>query len=197
MTDPEDHAFNDVRDDAAAARRIGEAARDARHYLDDIDDTPRPEMNTLEYMQAAAGLEVILRQLLDAIDAVTADNRTEDKDRPSTATEREFIAAAGMNPNPACDERRRVEDWLVWSAIKTDHERARLDPLIEMTAVDIIPGLREVLEAVPADYSDLGTFTVLRSPMEELGGLTPTQWLLLGGDTDTVRSLIQDLTYDP
>jgi len=197
MTDPEDHAFNDVRDDAAAARRIGEAARDARQYLDDIDDTPRPEMNTLEYMQAAAELEVVLRQLLGAIDAVTADNRTEGKDRPLTASEREFIAAAGMNPNPPRDERRRVEDWLVWSAIKTDHERATLDRLIEMTAVDIIPGLREVLDAVPADYSDLGTFTVLRSPMEELGGLTPTQWLLLGGDTDTVRSLIQDLTYDP
>lgn len=196
MAEPfDDPVAPEPGDYAALARRIGDAARDARRCLDDLDDTPWPQMDTLYYQQAAGALDVVLRELLEAIEAVSALNREATLDRPLTDAEKEFVASAGMDPEAY--DREAAEDWLVWSAITTDRERARLDRLTEMTALDILPGLCEVIDAFPDDFIDLDRFAVLRSPMEELGGLTVIQWLLLGGDRHTVASLIASLGCAP
>ena len=199
MTEHADHQHGtDPRDYAAEARRIGDAARDARRCLDDLDDVPWPQMDAFYYQQAAWAMDVVLRELLDAIDAVAAAERNVTLDRPLSDSEKEFIAASGLDSDvDSAAAHKRAEDWLVWSAITTNQHRERLDRLTEMTALDIIPGLREVVAAFPAELIDLDRFTVLRSPAEELGGMTPIQWLLLGGDPRTAAILVANLKYGP
>jgi len=188
----------DARDYAAEARRIGDAARDARMCLDDLDDVPWPQMDAFYYQQAAWAMDVVLRELLDAIDAVATVERNVTLDRPLTESEKEFIAASGLDPDVHGEgDLEQAADWLVWSAITTNLQREGLDRLTQMTALDVIPGLRDVVAAFPADLTDLDRFTILRSPAEELGGITPIHWLLLGGDLRTVVTVVANLEYGP
>lgn len=196
MTDlPEPPAGSRRDDPREMARRLGEAARDARHCLDDLDNTPWPEMDARFYMQATWTLDVALRELLEAIEAVTADNQVA-VPRPTSRESCESPADAG-----AClsgeSTRSRIEDWLIWSAINAEKERSRADDLAKLTALDLIPGLRAVVNAFPPDLTDVGKLAVLRSPLRELGDVTATQWLLLGGDANTVVASIQRLLHKP
>jgi len=200
----DDQRGPDPRDYAAEARRIGDASRAARMCLDELDDTPGPQMDAVYYQQAAwtmdvaCTMDVVLRELLDAIDAVAAAERNVVLDRPLTDAETAFVAASGLAPAVHGEaDRKQAEDWLVWSAITTNVRREDLDRLTQMTALDVVPSLREVVAAFPADPIDLDRFLVLRSRGEQLGGMTPIQWLLLGGDPRTVVTLVANLEYGP
>lgn len=196
VTPPPDHpADPDPPQMASNVRRIRDAVRDARQCLAELDDTPWPQMDALYYQQAASALDVVLRDLLDAVEAAIGSNREPSPERPSAYSREESVASAGLDPSSFDrGDRERAEDWLVWSAINADRARARLERLTEMTAVDIIPGLREVVDAFPDEYADIDRFNLLRAPAEELGGLTPTQWLLLGGDPNTAVTVVTDRT---
>jgi len=178
------------------ARRIGEARRDAQSVLDELDATPPPEMDALYYRQATAVLDVVLRELLEA---VTAATRPLDRTKPATPDEEEmaFAAAAGVPPEAFSDDAAQErDDWLAWSAIRLAQERDDLVRLSELTACDIIPGLREVVEAVRSNFTDVEGFSILRTPMEELDGVSPLRWLLSGGDVQLLVALVDDVGRD-
>src|SRR5690606_6400001 len=93
--------------------------------------------------------------------------------------------------------RRDAEDWLTWSAVRSAHTIRHLRRLEELTALDIVPGLRDVLDALPPDGDDLQRFNVLRTPFEQLDGASPLHWLLVGGDPATVITAVEHLGWLP
>jgi len=184
---------DDATDSVRAAHRIGEAMREARAVLDDLDATPLAKGDGLFHMQAAAVLDVALRELLDAITAATTPTDLS----ALTEEEKSFAIQAGV-PAEAFghDAEREREDWLAWSAIRLTHEREELEHLVELTAFDMVPGLSEVLAAFPPTLDNVERFHLLRTPVEELRGLSPLRWLLNGGNVQAVLTWVDDLGYD-
>jgi len=188
--------MNSDHDPADDARRIGDAIREAHDMLDDLDNTPLNQMDLTYYMTATWILDVSLRELLDALAAVTAPY----DDAPSTEftdEEKAFAVEAGLAPAFTGDDVREAQDWLVWSAVRTDASRRSLGRLEDLNPFDVIPGLAEVVAAFPPEYTDLDQFTQLQRPRAELRGLSVIQWLLTGGDVSAAVSVIEEIEQWP
>jgi len=187
----------DSPDPIQIARSIGEARRDAHSALDELATTPWPEKNVLFYKRATAGLEVALRELLEAIAAAATHPGGRTTEVTLTEDQKAAAITAGVPPDVFSDEAEQGRaDWLTWSAIRLAQERDDLAHLSELTAFDIVPGLSDVVAAFASDVADLERFHILRAPMEELGGVSPLRWLLTGGDPQLLVTLIDDLGYD-
>lgn len=59
------------------ALAIGQAARDARQVLNALDDTPSDQFNYAHYWHGYNNLEGVLRELLEAVEAVNWDRTAE------------------------------------------------------------------------------------------------------------------------
>jgi hypothetical protein len=175
------------------ARTITTVNKQARRLLDALDHVDDTDRDMQFYKDATSGFEILLRELVRAISAITAAARREDS--PIMTAAARAAAAAGNASGDAftSESRLAAEDWLLWSALRMDSERAALDQLSATSALLIVPGLLDVLDAFPADYSDLDQFIVLRAPLEELDGYSPIRWLLTGGDIGTVVTLTKRL----
>jgi len=181
-------------DPVDAARRIGDAARELRSVLDGLDSVPGNRKDVPFHPAATWALAAGVRELLDAIDTVsrgvTAPKFTEQ--------EKAFAIEAGISAEIFTDESiRRAQDWLVWSAVREDTVRRHLATLGEMTAIDIVPGLQEVIAAFPPGFKDLDRFELLRTPSEALDGLSPLRWLIVGGEITRAVAVVEDLGWLP
>jgi len=178
----------------AAARRIGDATRTAQHALRDIGASSLKPDDADTARRLCAQLASALQDLVDAITAVSG---TDTGERP-TAEEQTALTEAGIPADAFTDEAlQKARDWLVWSAVTDDANRRNLNTLADQAAVDIVPGLREVIDAFPDDYLDLDQFTILTTPDDDLDGLSPISWLLLGRDVGTVTRTIESLEFLP
>jgi hypothetical protein len=59
----------------------------------------------------------------------------------------------------------------------------------------VLPGLREILLALPSAYHPLDIRTVMTAPAEELGGHSPREWLRGGGSVQDVVAFAESLNY--
>lgn len=178
----------------AAARRIGDATRTAQHLLKAINASTLKPDNADTASRHCAQLASALQDLVDAITAVSGTDTGE----RLTAEEQTALIEAGIPADAFTDEAiQKARDWLVWSSVTDEANRRNLDALADKAAVDIVPGLREVIDAFPDDYLDLDRFTVLTTPDEDLDGLSPISWLPLGRDVGTVTRTIESLEFLP
>lgn len=178
---------------AIHARTITTINKQARRLLDALDHVDSAERDARFYQDATSGLEILLRELVRAISAITADARREHSSVKAAAAQATAVAGDAAGNGFTAESRLVAEDWLLWSALRMDSERAALDQLSATSALLIVPGLLDVLHAFPADYSDLDQFIVLRAPLDELDGYSPIRWLVTGGDVATVVTLIKNL----
>lgn len=180
---------------AMHARTITTVNKQARRLLDALDHVDSADRDARFYQNATSGLEILLRQLVRAISAISAYAQREDSPIRSAAAQATAVARDASGDVLTAESTLAVEDWLLWSALRMDSERAALDQLSATSALLIVPGLLDVLRAFPADYSDLDQFIVLRAPLEELDGYSPIRWLLTGGGIATVVAVIKDLGH--
>ena len=173
--------------DRLRAAHLGHALRVARVVSDGAESAPD---GTETPMPAA------LRQLLNAIDAVAPRPHRGELEAALTEEEMDFIVSAGI-PVTVFSEfaRQQGEDWVLWSALRDHAVHISLDQLTEQSALLIIPELHRVIDAFPPGYTDLDKFRFLRRADEELYGLSPLRWLLLGRPARKVSKIIADLDY--
>jgi len=175
------------------AAAIGDANRDARKLLERLG-----EPDASEQRPTLVEVVAVLRRLIDAIGAVTDDLADAWTVSPLSEEQIAFVIQGGVSPKVFTDQGERdAEDWLVWSAIRSGAERARLNRLSDLPLDEVVPGLRAAVGAFPMDYTDLDRHVVLCAPRESLDGVSPIRWLLQGGDPGTVRELIEDLHRAP
>lgn len=69
-------------------------------------------------------------------------------------------------------------------------------PRWQFTATgDVVPGLRRIIPALPADFHPLDVEAFMTGAHESLEGKTPVDWLTTGGSVQTVASLAEELSY--
>ena len=175
--------------DRLRAAQLGHALRIARVVADKAESAPD---GTETQMPAA------LRKLLNAIDAVAPRPHRGEQEEELTEKERGFVVSTGIPVTALTDfARQQGEDWVLWTALRDHAVHIHLDQLAEHSALLIIPELHRVIDAFPLDYTDLDKFRALRRPDEQLDGLSPLRWLLLGRPARTVVKIITDLNYLP
>ena len=97
-----------------AARRIGEAIRDARNVLNDFDNVPWHEMDLTYYMAATWTLDIALRDILDAVDALTALSGSENFDAVADEAEANTLLAAGLATQTCTEDAGRPTQDRLW-----------------------------------------------------------------------------------
>jgi hypothetical protein len=60
----------------------------------------------------------------------------------------------------------------------------------------VLPGLREIVRALPGDYHPLDVEAFMRAPVEELAGRSPAEWLADGGAVGRIVELASDRTWE-
>jgi DNA-binding CsgD family transcriptional regulator len=58
-----------------------------------------------------------------------------------------------------------------------------------------LPGLRQVIAAMPTEYAPLDVEAVMTDPDERLNDRSPLQWLAGGGAVEPVLELVEELSY--
>ncbi len=89
--------------------------------------------------------------------------------------------------------RRSLSTGHLYSVGSASTSRERLFPPWQFTQDGrIIPGLRQVVEALPDDYHPLDVEGFMVTPQECLRGRSPAAWLSGNGDVETVVSLADE-----
>lgn len=63
-------------------------------------------------------------------------------------------------------------------------------PVWQFTASGLLPGLSEVVAAIPDDCSPSALAAYMGGPDADYGGRTPSQWLIDGGDPTPVAAWV-------
>jgi len=173
------------------AREIGNATREAERILDDIAGTSYDGGTAMRLVS-------VLRRLTNAIRAVRAEVYEAPPSRPLTDEEMAFAIRGGVPARVFTAEGLRdAEDWLVWSEIRNEVDRQQLDQIADRPLAEVVPGLREAIDAFPSGFTDLDKHAILRTPDEDLDGLSPIQWLLTGREPAKLVEFIEDLGLLP
>ncbi|MCW4354135.1 helix-turn-helix domain-containing protein [Hoyosella sp. YIM 151337] len=98
-------------------------------------------------------------------------------------------AAQQLGVDPSGISRRIHEDAL-WS-FKVG-SRLRI-PSWQFAGNALLPGLAEIVAAIPDDAHPLDIAAMMTSPHEFIDGHTPAQWLAAGRDPSVIVSMIEDL----
>ncbi len=176
-------------------KRVLEAADYAREMLSALDDAPDATRGFTYYFVSTVKLEMALRELLAAIDAIAAFDESEAS--RLTLDEQRFAIQAGVDPEAFSDAgHRRAVAWLTWSAISIGKRTRQLNELTKLSAFDIVPGLAKVVEVFPDNFGMVEKYMALQTPRDELDGLTIVQWLLTGGDPLIAVELVEALRYE-
>ncbi|ERG64477.1 MULTISPECIES: hypothetical protein [Agrococcus] len=73
---------------------------------------------------------------------------------------------------------------------------SHLLPRWQFTEGGVVPGIREVVRALPVDYHPLDIATFMQAPVVELGGRAPAEWLSGGGSVDRVVELAAERAWE-
>lgn len=90
--------------------------------------------------------------------------------------------------------RRDVASRSLFVAGRT-RSREHVFPRWQFDGTGPLPGLREVLAALPNDYHPLDVASFMTTAHDELGGRTPAEWLSGGGTPSVVAGLADELGY--
>lgn len=116
---------------------------------------------------------------------------TESEERADYATSLTIEEAAqhlGLSARQIVD---RVRDRSL--AARTFGAEQRL-PLWQFMSNGVLPQLRQVLRALPADAHPLTVEGFMTTANDELGGMSAAEWLASGGDVDVVVGCASTLT---
>lgn len=112
----------------------------------------------------------------------------------STAwTTSEVAGSLGRAPS---NVRRSLSTGNLYSVGSAATNRERLFPQWQFSGDGrILPGLRQVVEALPADYHPLDIEDFMVGAHERLRGRSPVSWLADGGDVETVVEIADELGW--
>lgn len=99
--------------------------------------------------------------------------------------------AARLNRDPA-NIRRMLRNGDLYPAGQLDRQTAY--PAWQFTDEGLLPHLRQVIAAFPSGYHARDIETVMTSPMEELNGRSPREWLEADGAVEPLLSLLDELS---
>ncbi len=197
MQQGEPDPFGDPSAASLSAARLGVAVRNGFWIVNALDGPPSGHETPTYYLEAISVLQHALRDLLEAVETVAPFKRKAGTEA-STESDRPFALDAGVPSTVFTEEGQcEAEDWLLWSAIYRTGVTLGLDELAEQPVDAIVPGIQEVICALPQEYDALERFTVLRSPRDELDGLSPIRWLLLGRPAAAVVAAVESLGWHP
>lgn len=109
----------------------------------------------------------------------------------SSLTTREVSERYGMAP---ANIRRMVAQKSLYVAGRTRRSQ-HLFPAWQFREDGPLPGLREVIEAIPGDFHPLDVETFMTTANEALDDRSPAAWLSGGGDPGRIAELAAELGY--
>lgn len=113
--------------------------------------------------------------------------------RSRALTTSEVAQLLGRAPS---NVRRSLSTGNLYGVGSTSTSRERLFPEWQFTQDGrILPGLRQVLEALPDDYHPLDVEGFMVSPQEGLRGRSPAGWLSGDGELETVVRIADELGW--
>ena len=125
-------------------------------------------------------------RLYEAVSEVIIERELRDSVIPTSEV------ARLMGKDPA-HVRRMLADGRLMTAGQVDGQSAF--PRWQFADGEPLPGLKQVLAAFPGDYHPLDIEKVMTTPVEELGGRSPRDWLATGGAAGPVIAVVTDLSY--
>lgn len=145
-----------------------------------------------EFLTTYAGLaeEDLTPQALLAVDAELAVNRAvaaRDVQNTSFSTQ-EVAKMLSMAP---ANVRRAVADGALYS-VKTSPGGHHWFPRWQFLHGRMLPGLREVIRALPRNYHPVEVEAFMAAESDELRGMSPVTWLAGGGDVSAVVTLADE-----
>lgn len=99
--------------------------------------------------------------------------------------------ASRLNRDPA-NVRRMLRNGDLYAAGQIDRQTAF--PAWQFTQNGVLPHLRRVIAAFPSGYHARDIETVMTSPMEELKGNSPRDWLEADGAVEPLLALLDELS---
>lgn len=172
-------------------------ARDIMLVLADASEPSAP-VTLLEkhFLTEHAGLtdEDLSPQGLLVVDVEIAGNRAvaaRDVQNASINTQ-EVAEMLGMAP---ANVRRAVTDGSLYS-VKTSPGSHHWFPLWQFPHRRALPGLREVISALPRNYHPIEVETFMTEESDALRGMSPVVWLAGGGDVAEVVALADERAWE-
>lgn len=108
----------------------------------------------------------------------------------SVLTTREVANRLGIPPD---NVRQQLQRGSLYAVALVSGRKAL--PQWQFTDAGPLPGLREVLAALPRDFHPLDVESVMTEPDESLGDRSPREWLATGGAVEPVLRLLSGLSY--
>lgn len=99
--------------------------------------------------------------------------------------------ASRLQRDPA-NVRRMLRNGDLYAAGQIDRQTAY--PAWQFTDDGVLPHLRQAIAALPSGYHARDIETVMTSPMEELNGNSPREWLEADGAIEPLLSLLDELS---
>lgn len=98
-------------------------------------------------------------------------------------------AAADLLGIDASGVSRRIRDGRLWALPRS----GRRIPAWQIRDGRLLPGLPEIVAALPDDADPLGVEGFMSTPQDDLGGITPIRFVTAGGDPKKVAEMVADL----
>ncbi|MGO1802865.1 MAG: helix-turn-helix domain-containing protein [Microbacteriaceae bacterium] len=191
------HNFEDRAAKAISRRNLQINPRDLVALLADLVDTSAPTTQPdRDFLTTYAGLTDadLTDESVSGVDASISVNRA----RASVDVQMDSLTtqdvAQMLNMDPA-NVRRAVTDGTLYSVKPTPGSHHRF-PKWQFVGDRALPGMREVISALPDDYHPLEVARFIAEPAETLRNMSPAQWLAGGGNISDVVALADGRSWE-
>lgn len=172
-------------------------AHDLISLLADVGDASTPTTTSdREFLTQHAGLTDadLSDENVGKVDMVINANRSQAavEVQRHTLTTQEVAHKIGMAP---ANVRRSVMVGTLYSVKSSPGAHHRF-PDWQFVDDRPLPGLREVISALPNDYHPLEIADFMTEPAETLKNMSPVRWLSAGGDIDNVVALADERSWE-
>lgn len=182
---------------ALSRRNLPIDANEFIAVLAELGDTSAPTTAPdLNFLTAHAGVtaEDLTDDALRAVDATIAANRARANVVVAAESWTTDHVAKTLGMAPA-NVRRAVVEGTLYSVKPTPGSRHRF-PSWQFVHGRPLPGMREVISALPQDYHPLEVKEFMTEPAESLRGMSPVQWLSEGGAVSEVVALADGRSWE-
>ena len=196
----ESHALHDFEERAAKAiarRKLQIGTQDLIRLLTDLGETSPPVSGPdRDFLVEYAGLTdaELSDEALAGIDATIGANRARAsvEVQNESMTTQEVAQLLGMAP---ANVRRTVTEGALYSVKPTPSSHHRF-PKWQFVDNRPLPGLREVIGALPEDYHPIEVAQFMLEPTDALRSMSPYQWLSEGGRVVDVVHLADGRSWE-
>lgn len=191
------HDFEDRAARAISRRKLQINAHDLIELLSDLGDASAPiTQPDRDFLTTYAGLTDadLTDEVVAGIDAAIAANRAHAsvEVRRMSLTTKDVATMLKMAP---ANVRRAVADGTLYSVKPTADSHHRF-PSWQFIGDRHLPGLREVIGALPNDYHPLEVAQFMEETAEALRNMSPSQWLSGGGNIADVVALADGRSWE-